>query len=120
MMGAMADEKGFMLMALRRADPPAWKARIKAVMRAHGSKIADVAAELEVGLRTLKRWLAEDALRDVPRGPGGRLKPQDWKTRLNAAMREHEGNVTRVAKELGVAERTVRNWLAAKEAAKSA
>lgn len=65
------------LSALRIADPAAWRAKVRAALRAEGS-VPGAAATLGVGRATLFRWVNDDpALRegiDLPDKPGPRPK----------------------------------------------
>lgn len=65
------------LSALRIADPPAWRAKVRAALRAEGT-LPGAAAALGVSRATLFRWVSEDpATRegiDLPDKPGPRAK----------------------------------------------
>lgn len=65
------------LSALRIADPPAWREKVRAALRAEGN-ISGAATVLGVSRATLFNWLkAEPALRegiDLPETPGPRKK----------------------------------------------
>lgn len=55
----MAAANDRILSALRIADPPAWRAKIRAALRTEGT-LAGAVASLGVARSTLFRWLAED------------------------------------------------------------
>ena len=60
--------------ALRMLDRDKWVRTVKRAMKAHGGKIPEAAAELEVSMRTLFRWLDEKDFADVARAPVGPRK----------------------------------------------
>jgi hypothetical protein len=57
--------------ALRLADPAAWEGRVRDAMAAESGRVQLAAGRLAVSTRTLMRWLAEPALRDIPRHAAG-------------------------------------------------
>lgn len=65
------------LSALRIADPAAWRAKVRAALRAEGT-VPGAAASLGVARGTLFRWLSDDpSVReglDLPDKPGPRAK----------------------------------------------
>lgn len=69
----MPESSNRVLSALRIADPPAWRAKVRDALRAEGT-VPGAAKVLGVGRTTLFRWLdAEPALRegiDLPDKPG--------------------------------------------------
>lgn len=57
--------------ALRLADPGAWEVRVRDAMAQESGRVQLAAGRLGVSTRTLMRWLAEPALRDIPRHAAG-------------------------------------------------
>lgn len=54
-----AESRERLLLALRKADPDAFRREIRPVLAAHGG-VTDAARALGVARETLRRWLADD------------------------------------------------------------
>lgn len=55
-----SEDRERLLVALRRADPPAFRSQVRAVLVAHGS-VVDAARALRVREAALRRWIDDDA-----------------------------------------------------------
>lgn len=60
--------------ALRIADNARWANEIRSAMRAAAGRVPAAAEALGVSARQLFRFLADDALADIPRAPAGRTR----------------------------------------------
>ena len=113
--------------ALRIVDHKAWVRQIRAALKAHGCNLSHAAKHLGVSDRSLWRWTADPAFRDLvptstgdaprerdpeathvgitPTGALRRVDPEAWAERVRAAIQKAGGRVPEAAQALGISPR---------------